>query len=249
MSVVSVIMRELMALGVEGDALVAAVDRIANAVEIDKAKSVDEAVEKASLRADRELAERKAKAVERTRKWRETRAANAAVISPNVTERHTSSPNVTPPCVGAQVVTPSLPSLRSEELKTKEPSGSSVDASTPAIPEKPKTKPPKADRGTRLSPDWEPSAEEFDLARSEGLTDEEIHRAALEFRNYWCARSRDAARLSWRLTWHNRVIEIGDRKRRDAARLVARPAFGGGGGRGVEDFASIVARRRGFVAN
>jgi hypothetical protein len=155
-----------------------------------------------------------------------------------------------PPHVGerTQVVTPSLPSLRSEEL-TEEPNGPSVNASKPAEPVKPATKPPKSNRGTRLSEDWEPSTEEFELARSEGLTDEEIHRAALEFRNYWCSRSRDAAKLSWRLTWHNRVLDLAERKRRDGARVASRPAFGGGGGRGVEDFASIVARRRTAAQN
>lgn len=146
----------------------------------------------------------------------------------------------------AQVVIPFSSSLRSEEV-TSEAKASSVNASKPADPIKPKTKPPKSERGTRLSPDWEPSVEEFDLARSEGLSDEEINRAATEFRNYWCSRSRDATRLSWKLTWHNRVIEIGDRKRRNGARMAASPSNASGGRRGASTFADIYARRHGFT--
>jgi len=106
----------------------------------------------------------------------------------------------------------------------------------------------KAVRGTRLPEDWEPSERDRMVARGEGLTEEDIDRAAREFRNYWCARSRDATRISWPRTWENRVIEIGERLRRDRARLASRPALNGHGGSGVADFATIVAKRRGFAA-
>ena len=106
----------------------------------------------------------------------------------------------------------------------------------------------KAVRGTRLPEDWEPSERDRMVARGEGLTEEDIDRAAREFRNYWCARSRDATRISWPRTWENRIIEIGERLRRDRARLASRPAVNGHGGSGVADFATIVAKRRGFAA-
>lgn len=139
-------------------------------------------------------------------------------------------------------------SLRSED--TQEANASFVDAlsldvSNPADPEKPKTKPPKAQRGTRLPPDWEPSEADVEVARAEGLTDQEIARAALEFRNYWCSRSRDATKLSWPRTWHNRVIEVADRKRRNGPRLAAGAVNPGGGGRGAVSYADLYARRHG----
>jgi hypothetical protein len=146
----------------------------------------------------------------------------------------------------AQVVTLTS-SLRSEG--TQEANASFVDASKPAEPEKPKTKPPKASRGTRLPDDWEPSEADVEVARAEGLTDEEIRRAALEFRNYWCARTRDATKLSWSRTWHNRVLEIADRKRGRGPRLVASSAQPGGGGRGAVSFADIYARRHGYTSD
>ena len=86
------------------------------------------------------------------------------------------------------------------------------------------------------------------VARGEGLTEEDIDRAAREFRNYW-VRSKPMQRcISWPRTWENRIIEIGERLRRDHARLASRPAVNGHGGSGVADFATIVAKRRGFAA-
>lgn len=181
----------------------------------------------------------------RTRKWREAKAASVTEASPrDVTEtRHGDVSHVGEP---AQVVKPTS-SLRSED--TQEDKSSFVDTpsleATVAPLEKPKTKPPKAVRGTRLPEDWEPSADEFDLGRQAGLTDEEITRAALEFRNYWCSRSRDATKLSWRATWHNRVNELGDRKRERGARLAVAATQPRGGRRGATSFADIYAERHG----
>jgi hypothetical protein len=181
------------------------------------------------------------KAALRTRRWREKKTEN---ITGDVTVTHDG--DVTHVREGAQVVN-TTSSLRSEG--TQEANASFVDApssnTTPAPPEKPKTKPPKAERGTRLPEDWQPSDADVEAARQEGLTDEEISRAALEFRNYWCSRSRDATRLSWPRTWHNRVIEIGDRKRRNGSRMAASSAQPGAGGRGPVSFADLYARRHG----
>lgn len=125
MSVVATVMRELMALGVTGDALVAAVERIAVVVETERVRSVDEAIEKASAKADQEHATRKAANAKRTQKWREARN----VMSPNITAHHGDAGDVSPPRERAQVVTPSLPSLRSEELEEKKPVRPSVSQS------------------------------------------------------------------------------------------------------------------------
>jgi hypothetical protein len=216
--------------------------------------------EQERLRNASTYAERKrAKDRERQRRLREEARLSRDVAGGSRDDRATSTategdkPATTgdaqPSRTSAQVVNPTS-SLRSEG--TQEANASFVDApsptSTPADPEKPKTKPPKSQRGTRLPEDWEPSAEEFDLGRDAGLTDEEIHRAAVEFRNYWCSRSRDATKLSWRLTWHNRVNELGDRKRERGSRMASAPAQPGGGRRGSSSFADIYARRRGVGA-
>lgn len=109
--------------------------------------------------------------------------------------------------------------------------------------------PPKR-RGTRLPDDWEPSELDRAFAKQHGLTDDETDRHGLEFRNFWTARSgAGATKLNWHRTWQNRVLEVADRKRRDAARLAPRPAQPGGRGRGDTSFADLLARRRGFVAD
>lgn len=147
-------------------------------------------------------------------------------------------------CEGAQVVILTS-SLRSEG--TQEANASFVDAPKPSAPEKPKSKPPKSSRGTRLPDDWQPSDDDLEVARKEGLSDEETQRAATEFRNYWCSRSRDATKLSWPKTWHNRILDVADRKRRNSPRLVASSGQSGGHGRGAVSFADIYARRHGYA--
>lgn len=84
-------------------------------------------------------------------------------------------------------------------------------------------------RGTRLPENWEPSAIDQEAARKEGLSDDDIGRAAREFRNYWCAKAgRDATKVSWPLTWANRVAELGQRKReREGRAMATQPRFSG----------------------
>lgn len=92
MSVVAAALRELMALGVEGDALVAAVERIERAALDERASSLREAVEIAARQADAALLERNVtKAAQRTRRWRE--------------KRHQASQTVTEPSPGVTSVT------------------------------------------------------------------------------------------------------------------------------------------------
>jgi hypothetical protein len=116
-SIVAAALRELMALGVTGEALVAAVERIELAATQERADSLERAVEVAAQKEDAKLAARKAKAAERTRKWRAGRdAESVTVTSPSVTGRHRDGQGAPATCTGAQVVIPSLPSLRSEEV-------------------------------------------------------------------------------------------------------------------------------------
>ena len=45
-----------------------------------------------------------------------------------------------------------------------------------------------------------------------GLNEQEIERAATEFRNYWIARpGKDARKLDWSRTWHNWCLREANR--------------------------------------
>lgn len=113
---------------------------------------------------------------------------------------------------------------------------------TPPTPPKPGGR-----RGERLPDDWQPSPQDRDKARAEGLTDAEIDRAATEFCNYWHSRpGSGGCKLDWSKTWHNWVIRDGRRGRGGGAGMASRPAQPGAGRQGPVDFAAIVARRRGY---
>lgn len=112
-------------------------------------------------------------------------------------------------------------------------------SSSPAPQPKPKARDPA--KGTRLPETWEPTPADRAYAANLGLTPEEIARAALEFRNYWCARAgRDATKLRWDLTWNNRVLAVADRKRGQSASRQAP----GGNRQDARSMAEIIARRR-----
>jgi uncharacterized protein YdaU (DUF1376 family) len=66
---------------------------------------------------------------------------------------------------------------------------------------------PKANRGSRLPPEWQIPPDDEAWAVAQGLTREQVARAALKFKNHWLSRSRDAARLDWSRTWQNWVIK------------------------------------------
>ena len=56
-------------------------------------------------------------------------------------------------------------------------------------------------RGTRLSPDWQPSLEEIDFARREGI---EVDREVERFRDYWIAQAgQKGVKANWSATWRN----------------------------------------------
>ena len=119
----------------------------------------------------------------------------------------------------------------------------------PSIGTKTPPTPPQAGgkRGHRLPDDWQPSPQDRDKARAEGLTEPEIDRAAIEFCNYWHSRpGSGGCKLDWSRTWHNWVISDGRRRRGSGSGVASRTARPGGGGQGPADFASLVARRRGY---
>lgn len=64
----------------------------------------------------------------------------------------------------------------------------------------------KAKRGTRLSPDWEPSSADEAFAIGRGMTREIVVRTAFKFKNYWLTKPRDATKLDWSRTWQNWVV-------------------------------------------
>lgn len=131
-----------------------------------------------------------------------------------------------------------------ESLSVLSPSGdNTLPFADFVAPEKPR-------RGKRIAEDWEPSeADRMWAIHTEGLTDDELNRATDEFRNYWLSRSRDAAKLDWSRAWRARIAEISPRIRRNRPNMAAGAGFARGGRSGVEDFASIVARRRGYGAD
>ena len=67
-------------------------------------------------------------------------------------------------------------------------------------------------RGSRLPKDWTPSPEEIADAKSLGLTDADVRKAAPEFRDYWIGVAGEkGVKLDWRATWRNRCRMIAER--------------------------------------
>jgi hypothetical protein len=65
----------------------------------------------------------------------------------------------------------------------------------------------KKERGTRLSPDWQPSQSDRDYARNKGLADWQIDWLAEGFKDYWLSGNAkgDGLKLDWPATWRTRV--------------------------------------------
>jgi len=64
----------------------------------------------------------------------------------------------------------------------------------------------RASRGTRIAPDWSPTEADRAVARSEGLSESEVNREALRFRDYWVGRAGSGGvKLDWAATWRNWV--------------------------------------------
>lgn len=80
-------------------------------------------------------------------------------------------------------------------------------------------------RGTRLSPDWKPGP----LPETVAALVAKWPRGRLErelegFIDYWTSRTRDAAKLDWDKTWHNRIRDMHDRVIREARFAKSGPA-------------------------
>lgn len=131
----------------------------------------------------------------RTRKWRESKAQSEAE---NVTSDATVTDHgdVSHVREGAQVVTPSLPSLRSEEVKTPtEPNGSVA--------------PKGAKRGSKRVPDsWSPSEPTLLILGSEGHTAGDLERALTRMRDH----EFKAPRTDWDASFRNWVRTDAERK-------------------------------------
>lgn len=136
--------------------------------------------------------------------------------------------------------TPSELHRPKKEAPTSPPKKAAAEAATDMfgpVPEKP-------GRTFRLPDDWEPRGRDREFALSEGLTPEEIDRAALEFKNHWSGVGGSAGKkLEWSGTWRNRVLLVADRKRERAARLADR-SFANGGGQGPTSFVDVIAKDR-----
>ena len=126
---------------------------------------------------------------ERTRRWRNNKA------SQSVTERHG--------------VTLNDGDVEASQSVTERHKASQCDATT-VSPIDTKIKnysmrnSAKASRGSRLSPEWIPSDQDRLAARSEGLSEAEIDKEALRFRDYWIGRAGSGGvKLDWSATWRN----------------------------------------------
>lgn len=70
----------------------------------------------------------------------------------------------------------------------------------------------KTSRGSRLSPDWQPSNADIAFAADRGLPTTRISTEAEKFRNYWIAKSgADACKRDWAACWRNRIINTVER--------------------------------------
>lgn len=99
--------------------------------------------------------------------------------------------------------------------------GSSDDAGrghlTPPHKDEPENRTGKrtgSTRGTRLPDDF-PTSADIEIARNEGIPDEQISRAAAEFRDYWSdLPGQRGCKLSWTGTWRNNCRKVADRIQR-----------------------------------
>lgn len=126
---------------------------------------------------------------ERTRRWRNNKASQTVTkrhavtpdidggeTSPNVTERHKPSQS------DATTVSPIDTKIKNSKRQNSE----------------------RSSRGTRLAPDWVPTDVDKSAAKQEGLSEFEISKEALRFRDYWIGRAGSGGvKLDWSATWRN----------------------------------------------
>lgn len=67
-------------------------------------------------------------------------------------------------------------------------------------------------KATRLSPDWRPSPEDLEYARSQGMPDGVIGREAENYRDYWIAKpGAGGTKLDWPATWRTWIRKACER--------------------------------------
>jgi hypothetical protein len=97
--------------------------------------------------------------------------------------------------------TPPYTETDTDTEKKKEEPAVLERASAPA----PRKASPKA-RGSRIAPDWSPSPDDRQSARSEGMPESEIDRTAAKFRDFWTGKAgASGVKLDWAATWRNWV--------------------------------------------
>ena len=70
----------------------------------------------------------------------------------------------------------------------------------------PPAKPSSRSRGTRLSPDWQPTDADRQAALIEGMPANEVDRTAARIRDFWTSRAgATSVKLDWAATWRNWV--------------------------------------------
>lgn len=172
MSIVATALRELMALGVTGEALAAAIERIEEAAYEERQRSLEEAVCIASQRADADLEERRAK-------WREKKAAQrAAAKCPPMSEGQAGTVGD----IGDTGTASEIGTHFSEEIiPPSPPKGGSSPTGERSL-----AKPPRRRReGSRFCPaDFEPSPDHHAQAAARGLSPGEFERALSRFRRH-----------------------------------------------------------------
>jgi hypothetical protein len=134
---------------------------------------------------------------ERTRRWREKQASQSDGLrhetshgdgekkaSPNVTDRHKASQS------DGNAVLP---------IDTKIKNSKKQNSDRPS-------------RGSRIDPNWTPSDADRLAASQEGLSESEITREALRFRDFWTSKAgAGGVKLDWAATWRNWVRTTAER--------------------------------------
>lgn len=182
MSAIAAAVRELIALGVEGEALVAAIERMELAVEEARAK-----VDGMSLRQARN-----AKYYEKRKRLKASESvlnSDAAEPSENVLKRLKASENKT-----------SIARVENNPLRLVDTGYSSeANASSLAGPVA-KTRPPPRLKSRRVPEDYQPSAKACQVAETEGFTAGEMERELAKFKDWEFAKPHvdwDAAFRVW----------------------------------------------------
>lgn len=107
---------------------------------------------------------------------------------------------------------------------------------------------PASARGTRLPADWSPPPDSLEFALTEGLPEEDFHREAAKFRDYFAGASGSkGTKLDWSATWRNWLRRAADdRRARPAHQRAGADRHGSGGVVGaVNQALAVLARREG----